>query len=179
MSYSSVQTALYNVILKLDEYTVENVSEMDHRFLANAGDLGIVLRRPATGSAQSGMQDLIGGDRFRFVRRDDWVVRIELYVPFVTDTVALRKSMNVETQRLLDHIDKWPHLDGNADILDVSADVSAEPSEWIVGESSRWFRQDILVNIREDAEVLVNEKGDLRLYRYGDNESVYGTATYA
>lgn len=179
MSYSSVQTSLYNVILKLDEYTVENASEMDPRFLANGVDFGVVLRRPATGSAQSGMQDLIGGDRFRFVRRDDWVVRIELWVQFLTDTLALRELMNVETQRLLDHIDKWPHLDGNPDILDVSADVSAEPSEWQTSNDLNWFRQDILVNIREDAEVLVSEKGDLRLYRYGDNESVYGTATFA
>ena len=75
--YPIVQTAVYDVLLKLADYNVDNGAEDDYRILGNAGIAkGVVLTRGNSGNSQSGQQDILGGDRLRFVRRDDWVVSV-------------------------------------------------------------------------------------------------------
>lgn len=178
MTYPTVQTALANVIKKLDDYSSANVNEDDHRQLADGVSKAVVLRRGNSGTADSGQQDFIGGGAFRYVRRDDWVVHVELWVPWTTDVLALRTSLTAEAQIILDHIDRWPALDGQAGLIDVGADIVPEPTEWIIADL-RWFMQLIIVNVQEQSEVLVREtQSGQGLFRYGASNSLYGTAIY-
>ncbi len=176
--YPIVQTAVYDVLLKLPDYNADNVSEDDYRILGNAGIAkGVVLTRGNSGNSQSGQQDILGGDRLRFVRRDDWVVNIELFVPIQTDVLAARASIAAEMKVITDHFDTWPALDQTAGILGTGADQIGEPDEWeAVSADMRWFRQVIQLNVEAHTEVLVNETVNSRIFRWGADGVTWGGA---
>lgn len=171
--YPTVQTAVYDVLLKLADYNADNVSEYDTRLLATGVDKAVILRRGNSGKAQSGQQDVLGGDQFRYVREDDWVVRLELYVPIQQGVLETRAMIGVEMQVILDHLDTWPALDQTPGVLGTGADQVGEPEEWLVGDA-RWFRQIIELDVEEHAEVLVNETVNSRIFRYGRADATWG-----
>ena len=176
--YPDIQTAVFDVILKLTNYTTANLSQYDLRILGVGNQRNIILRRGNSGTSQSGQQDIIGGNNRRYVRRDDWVVRIELYVPIIESVLEARSNIGADMQEILDHMDTWPALDQTSGVLGTGADTPAEPEEWIVGDT-RYFRQVMELTVEEHAEVLVNETVHGLIFRYGASGSLYGTAVYA
>ena len=175
--YPDIQTAVLNVILKLANYTSANTSEYDLRILGVGNQRNIILRRGNSGTSQSGQQDIVDG-QFTYVRRDDWVVRIELYVPIIESVLEARSNIGADMQEILDQMDLWPALDQTPGVLGTGADTPGEPEEWLVGDT-RWFRQVMELTVEEHAQVLVNETVHGLIFRYGNSDSLYGTAVYA
>lgn len=176
--YPTVQKAVFDVLLKLADYNADNVSEYDYRIIGMAAaDKYVVLTRGNSGQSTSGQQDILAGERLSYVRRDDWVVRIELFVPIETDVLAARAAIGVEMQVILDHLDTWPALDQTAGVLGTGADQVGEPNEWeAVSADMRWFQQIIELDVEEHAEVLVNEKIGATIFRYGRPNATWGGA---
>ncbi len=148
MGYNDVEAALLTVIRKLDGYTATNSSQGDYRILAKGVTKAVVLQpgpivRRNVQSAPRRMRTL-------------WVIDMELVVPFSGEISTIASNIRTFRQTLIDHIDKYPTLDGTSDVVHALVVSGAEPESW-TGESHKWWIQRLRVEVEERSTVTIAE----------------------
>ncbi len=138
MSYTSVEDALRTILLTVSGYSTANVSEGDYRIL---GD-GITKAMVLTPGAFSRTNMAPG------VQETEWVVNIELLIPFQDEISTIASNIRTERQNIIDKVDAYPTLNKTTGVLLGAIESGDEPEVWAVG-SRTWWRQLLRVKIKE------------------------------
>lgn len=146
MSYSTVEAGLLAVILKLANYSSVNASQGDYRILGKGVTRAVVLQPGAIIT-----REVVAAPRRM---RTLWAINIELYISFKGELSTSAAAIRTDRQELIDHIDKYPTLDGITDVIFAMIVSGMEP-EIRLGENRRWWRQVLFCRVEERATVTI------------------------
>ena len=152
MSYSTVEAGLMAVIVLLDGWqstgTRKNISQGDYRILGR-GHSKVVILQPGS----FGTRNVAAAPRRM---RTPWTILIELYIPYRGDISDIATQLRTIRQEIIDHVDKYPTLNGIAGVVHAQIASGQEPAMW-QGQDRNWWRQVILCNVEERATVTIAE----------------------
>ncbi len=105
MSYAAIQTGYATVIKKIAGYDATNVLENDRRVLGHGETVMVVL---LPGPFRQVEATLKGQNTIV------WTTFIDLFVLYKGEANTTIALLIAERQKIIDEINKWPHLDGVA-----------------------------------------------------------------
>lgn len=140
MSYDTVESSLLTVIRLLNNYSADNSDRGDYRILGSGVTRAIILN-----PGNIGNREVVG-----FPRRiqTDWEIIIELFIPFSGELSTASAAIRTDRQELLDHLDKYPTLNGTANVLHALVVGGQDPEVW-TGESNSYWKQTLLMRVTE------------------------------
>ncbi len=150
MSYGVIQTGVTALIKNIAGYDANNVNEDDFRAIKIGRDKFAIVRR----GDNSSREFLTMGNPTTV--KNVWSVLINVFVPFSTGRADVSEEVNVEAQRILDELDKWPKLNGVTNVTNAEAKIVNSPDEYKIG-NSMWWVQDIEVLVDEIVETTLSE----------------------
>jgi len=150
MSYAVIQTAVGAVVQKITGYDSTNVKEDDQRGLAIGTVKSVVVSRGG-GNDES---HLGMGTTAQIM--NTWEVVVTLFVPFSTSRNQVAASINTEMQKIVNEVNKWPKLDGTANVVDAEIKRIGAPEPYAI-DRGRWWVQDISVMVQEINAVALSE----------------------
>ena len=114
MSFDAVADAALTVLKLHESYDARNVSKYSYEVLGGGIDRAIVIQyggldRPRTVIAASGRRV-----------NTPWIANLELYLPY-RDRNQIGKDVVDEVQNILDHVDKYPTLNGASNVVNAAA----------------------------------------------------------
>lgn len=147
-SYSAVETALLNVIKLMSEYDDGNASAGDYRILATG-----VQRAVVTQPAPFGPRNVEAVPRRM---RTEWIINLELYEQFSQDVSEIAARVRSDRQGLIDHIDKYPTLNGTTGVIHALL-ISGQEPQVLIGENRNWWQQTMRVSVETRQNVTIAE----------------------
>ncbi len=130
MSFDSVAESFLDVVRLLDEYNVSNTSRYDYRVLAAGVERAVIVQ--FGGVAFERTMSAAGNPR-RI--NSPWNLVAELYIPYRgIDTIG--EDAADEMQLILDHVDKYPTLNGASGVTNAFITIVSEPLPF--DNNSRW-----------------------------------------
>jgi hypothetical protein len=144
MSYDTVEAGLLSVIRLLANYSDTNSSRGDYRVLARGVERAVVL---APGSIPS--RDVIAAPRRVSTV---WEILIQLLVPYGGEISTAAEKIRTDRQELMDHIDRYPTLNGVSNIVHAFVEGGRQPERW-EGESRNWWTQTLTMRVIEHVTV--------------------------
>ncbi|KAF0138175.1 MAG: hypothetical protein FD153_1482 [Rhodospirillaceae bacterium] len=146
MSYSVAESALETIVKLVTGYSASNVSKGDYKVLGTGQTKAVVL---SPGPFRR--TNMSPG-----ITNTDWMVLLELYIPFLTEISAIATAIRTERQAIIDKLDTYPTLNRASGIVLGALESGDEPELWQVG-SRKWWRQVMRVTIREAGTVTYAE----------------------
>lgn len=146
MSYTVAETALETILKTVTGYSASNVSKGDYRVLGTGQTKAIVLN-PGPFTRVNMSPGIVN---------NNWVVLLELYIPFQTEISTIATNIRTERQAIIDKIDTYPTLNRASGIVLGALESGDEPELWQVG-TRRWWRQVMRVAVREAGTVTYAE----------------------
>jgi len=142
MSYNTAESALITILTGIDGFSTANVKAGDYRCLKAGITKAIVLQPgPFTREHQA----------FQYMRTQ-WTINIELYIPFGGEMSTVASNIRSVRQEVIDHLDKYPTLDGTAGIVLSLLQGAGEPEVWNDGRKYL-FRQVMSLMVEERGTV--------------------------
>lgn len=148
MSYNTVESGLLTVIQVLSNYDGNNSSRGDYRILGKGNSRNVILN---PGSIPS--REIIAAPRRVGTI---WEIIIELHIPFSGEISTVRNNLRTDRQELLDHIDKYPTLNGVSGVTHAFITSGREPFVW-QGESSNYWVQHFICRVSEHTTITIAE----------------------
>ena len=148
MSYDSVEAGLLAVVRVLANYDTTNSSQGDHRILAQGVTRAVVLN---PGSIPE--RDIIAAPRRVSTV---WEILINLMIPFKGEISTARSNIRTYRQELIDHLDKYPTLNGVSGVVHAFVAGGREPEQW-QGESRSWWIQTLVMRVQENTTITIAE----------------------
>jgi hypothetical protein len=148
MTYAAVETALATVIKGATGFSTANVTSGDPRPFGT-GQTKIVILEPGAFDIPSPA----GSSRRKATT---WGILVNLYIAFQDDIAEIASDIRTVRQTLIDRIDKFPTLDGQAGVTHAYIVRGREPDEWVLG-TRRWWRQVLEVQATETTTVTFAE----------------------
>ena len=132
MSYATVQTGFSSVIQKISGYSSANVKENgDWRIIGEGNTSGVVLLPGSFAQRQITVKN-----RTEVV----WNVQIQLFALNDGEETTTLASLMTEREKIIDEVNKWPHLDGVVGVMDALIQAGPEP---VKVEGSQFFMQQL------------------------------------
>jgi len=147
MSYATVEAGLLAVIRLHADYNTTNSSAGDYRLLGS-GKSKIIILTPGLFT-----QTVVAAPRRMGT---SWSVNLELFIPFQQELSNIASNIRSVRQTLMDQINKYPHLNDTAGVIDAIVEGGSEPELW-QGENRRWWVQKMRCVIKERVIVTIAE----------------------
>jgi len=146
MGYKDMETALATVIKLHADYDANNVTQGDHRILGHGKAQAVILNPGAIYNRQV----------FAAPRRihTTWVVNIGLHIGFRGEIADATDDIRTKRQTLMDHIDKYPALNGTANCISAFISGGSEP-RILIGDPTRWWFEELYIRIIEAATIAI------------------------
>lgn len=148
MSYELVETGLADVIKLLARYDNTNVSRGDARIFANAKRENVILD---PGSIP--VREVVATPRRV---REVYQIQATLYIRFKTEISEIWQQIRTVRQELLDHLDKYPTLNGVTGVITSWVSRANEPIAG-AGPMGNMWTQTFIVDIEERKTVTIAE----------------------
>ncbi|MCI0439804.1 MAG: hypothetical protein L0177_11840 [Chloroflexi bacterium] len=146
MSFDSVAGALLSVVRLSESYDARNSSRYDYGVLRRGVKRALVLQYGGTAERR-----VVQSPRRVHT---SWLVNMELFVPYRSlDSVG--KEVTEEVQALLDHMDRYPTLNGAAEVVNAFVDSASEAVPW--QGNTRWWVVTLQCRVDERATVTIAE----------------------
>jgi len=117
MSYVTAENALITILTGLAGFSTANVKAGDYRCLKAGITKAIVLQPgPFTHNSQANQY-----------LRTQWTINIELYIPFGGEMSTVASNIRTVRQAVIDHIDKYPTLNGASGVVLALLQGAGEP----------------------------------------------------
>ena len=138
MSYTSVETALATILKVHDDWNDQNVAAGDYRIFSAGLEKAIILS-PGPFIRRTAAERLM---------QTNWVINLELYIAYGGEISTVAENIRTVRESVMDHIDKYPTLDGESGVLIARLTEGGDPEPWQIGNSYFW-RQLMKVEIFE------------------------------
>ena len=151
MSYATIETGLLTLIRLLSGYSATNTAAGNYNVLSASSASSVILQ-PGEFS-----REVVAAPRRV---RTAWTINIELYVPYRTDIVTIAAAIRTKRQELIDHIDKYPTLNGVAGVLHAFVVGASEPVAWEGRRGARtsgYWMQMLTMQVEERVTVTIAE----------------------
>jgi len=152
VSYITIEDGLSALINGLSNYnnsgTSQNLSQGDYRILGRGLSRAVILQPGSIREREVAQSPR----RMRTV----WDIYVELYIPFTGEMSTIATALRTDRQELLDHLDKYPTLNGITGVIHAMIVRGDEPRVW-VGESGNWWRQVLNMSVEERVTVTIAE----------------------
>lgn len=147
VAFKTAEDALHVVVKLLAAYSDDNVSAGDYRILGTGQTEAIVtqpgpFRRRVTAAPRRVGQL--------------WVIEIELLLQFKTEISEIAQRIRTERQTVMDHLDKYPTLDGVSGIISAFV-VNGQPPQILITETRRWWRQTLVMEVETRQSTTIAE----------------------
>lgn len=150
--YKFIEQALETVLdIQSDYYKDggnQNISRGDYRILGKGLKRAIILN-------PGPIRDH-GTAQFPRRMRTLWIINIELYILFQDDVSAIADAIRDDRQTIIDHLDKYPTLNGTVGVVVARLEGAAEP-QVMLGENHQWWRQVLPMAVEERVTVTIAE----------------------
>lgn len=133
MTYATVQTAVATLVKTVTGFSSANVTEGDYRIFTKGLRKGAVLRRGPSASQRIAIT--AGG---QYPVRSNYVVNIEVYVPYKSSASATRSTLLAASEAILATLRTYPDLDGTAGVKWCGPGDMTEPVEGQFGDFTFW-----------------------------------------
>ena len=141
--YNDVETALATVIKLHADWSSADVSQGDYRIFTEGLAKAIVLN-PGQFQQKTAASAWIS---------DRWTINLELYIAFGGEVSIVASNIRTIRQTLIEHIDKYITLNGQAGVVQSKVVSGAEPEMWQLGAMYFW-RQLINIEVEERRTVV-------------------------
>lgn len=148
MSYDTVESGLLTLIRVLSNYNTTNTDRGDYRVLGSGVTRAVVIN---PGSISN--REVVGLPR-RI--QTEWEILIELFVPFQGEISTASAAIRADRQELLDHLDKYPTINGVANVTHAFVGHGTEPEVWS-GESQSFWKQTLVMRVLETYTATIAE----------------------
>lgn len=148
MSYATVEAALLTVLRLHADYDANNSLQGDYRQLAKGGARFVVLM---PGSVPN--REVIAAPRRIGTL---WEIQIQLFILFTGETSTSSSTLVTNRQSIMDHLDKYPTLNGETGVVSAMVSSAREPVPW-GGESRNYWKTDIMYRVAEHVTVTIAE----------------------
>tara|TARA_R110000824_G_scaffold11293_6_gene49355 strand:- start:3678 stop:4124 length:447 start_codon:yes stop_codon:yes gene_type:complete len=148
MSYDTVESGLLTLVRVLSNYDTTNSDRGDYRVLGTGVTRAVVLN---PGSISN--REVVALPRRV---QTEWEIIIELFVPFSGEISIASAAIRTDRQELLDHLDKYPTLNGVSGVVHAFVRGGSDPEVW-AGESSSYWKQSLVMRILENQTVVIAE----------------------
>ena len=141
-----METGVSDVLILHADYDANNVAKGDYKILGH-GKTFLVILQP-------------GGILKRAIvaapRRQQtiWICHIELWIGFTGLISTIASDMRSKRQDIIDHLDKYPTLNGVSNCINAFITGADEPIETI-GDPRRWWMQRIHMQIEERSTITI------------------------
>lgn len=117
MSYSTIEAAVATVIKTHADFSASNVSQADLRLLVKGLARFVILTFGAHSEEELTIQ----------YTRHNWTVNVDVYVPWRSEAYELENRISVEAQKVIDTLQKYPRLNGTANVTKAQISSAARP----------------------------------------------------
>ena len=148
MSYATVEADLLTVLRLHANYDGNNTAQGDYRQLARGGPRFVTLFPGAIPN-----RELIATPRRMGTT---WEIQIQLFVPFTGEANTSNSTLITDRQDIIDHLDKYPTLNGSTGVVSALVTSAREPEPWR-GESRNYWKTDIMYRVAERVTVTIAE----------------------
>ena len=148
MSYDTVESGLLTLIRVLSNYDTTNSDRGDYRVLMCGVPRAIVVN---PGSIAN--REVVALPR-RI--QTEWEIIIELFIPFAGEISTASAAIRADRQEILDHLDKYPTLNGVSGVVSAFVRGGGEPEVW-AGESNSYWKQSMVMRVQENSTVVIAE----------------------
>lgn len=143
-----MENGLETVINLHADYDSTNVAKGDYKILGHGKTFCVVLQPGAIIK-----RDIVAAPRRLQVI---WVVNIELFIGFTGLISTVASQIRSRRQDLLDHLDKYPTLNGTSGCINAFITNADEPIE-LPGDPKRWWLQKMQMQIEERTTITIAE----------------------
>ena len=152
MSYDTIEAGVLTLVQALSNYSTTNSSRRDHRILAKGltgGRAVILMPGPVLA------REVVASPRRV---RSVWLVNLDLYRLYGPRNVlkASIDNLQTDTQELLDHLDKYPTLNGVSGVIHAMVTGVGELNLF-VGENGQWLTRRLSVEVEERTAITIAE----------------------
>lgn len=148
MSYTTTEAALLTTIQLLSTYNNSNSSKGDARILANGKRENIILN-----PGEITIREVAQSPRRM---REVYLIQIELIIRWKSEISEIWTQIRTVRQELLDHLDKYPTLNGAAGVVMATVERASEPVAGR-GDVGQFWSQTFSVRIEERKTVTIAE----------------------
>ena len=153
MTYATIESGLEDLIDAHADYaksgSTQNVSKGDYRILGHGRRRAVVLQPGAVLS-----RNISGAPRRLHTL---WVIHIELFIMYRGEISTIASDIRTDRQTLVDHLDKYPTLDGVAGVAHAFIASLDEPEVWPTGDSRHYWVQRIRMQVNEHTTITIAE----------------------
>lgn len=144
MGYNEMEAGALTVLRVLSNYSTTNSSRGDYRILRK-GVARAVIMEPGS---------ILQREHHAFPRiiQTTWQILLSMHVNWGGSPVQAGVNIRTDRQEVMDHFDKYPTLNTTEGCIDAFIVGGREPEMW-GGENNQWWRQELILQVRENASV--------------------------